>query len=212
MKTKIAVILDRSGSMESRKSDHEGGLKSFIEDQKKLDGEVDFTFVQFDSHNPCEVVYDDVPIDEVNEINLVPRGGTPLLDAVGKTLAHLTKKYKGQAYDDVFVMIITDGEENQSTEWTLETLKTAVENKKKENWQFLFLGAGLDDFAGTSYTGTTTRSASFVNSASGCQVAYDLTSSKFKYYRTSRAGGQSIQNCSTVMDFSDEDRDILKKG
>lgn len=31
----ITVVLDRSGSMASCKSDAEGGLNSFIEDQKK---------------------------------------------------------------------------------------------------------------------------------------------------------------------------------
>ncbi len=46
----ILVILDRSGSMQSAKADHEGGLKAFLAEQRKLKGDVKFTLVQFDSH------------------------------------------------------------------------------------------------------------------------------------------------------------------
>ena len=85
----ILLILDRSGSMQERKADHEGGVRSFVEDQRQLEGDVRFTLVQFDTNDPCEIVYDRVPITAVGPIHLIPRGGTPLLDAVGKAVAHL---------------------------------------------------------------------------------------------------------------------------
>ena len=52
----VVVLLDRSGSMQSMKDDHEGGMRSFVEEQKKLGGDVRFTLIQFDDENPCEVV------------------------------------------------------------------------------------------------------------------------------------------------------------
>src|SRR4051812_34999613 len=85
----ILVILDRSGSMEHAVRDHEGGLRSFVEDQKSLGGDVRLTLVQFDTVNPCDIVFDRLPLADVGPIQLIPRGGTPLLDAMGLAIAHL---------------------------------------------------------------------------------------------------------------------------
>ncbi len=110
--TEIVVLLDRSGSMQHGKDDHEGGLMSFVEDQQQLEGNVRFTLIQFDNVEPCEIVYDGVPIADVDQIKLIPRGGTPLLDAVGLTIAHVAERLADTKPDQVVVMIITDGQEN----------------------------------------------------------------------------------------------------
>jgi len=104
----LLVILDRSGSMQTGKEDHEGGLRSFVEDQRKLSGDVRFTLVQFDTTNPCEVVYDRAKLEDVTNISLIPRGGTPLEDAIGQSLTHLSK----YSPDEVICMIITDRPEH----------------------------------------------------------------------------------------------------
>lgn len=44
--------------MASARADHEGGLRSFITDQQKQEGDVRLTFTQFDTADPCEVVPD----------------------------------------------------------------------------------------------------------------------------------------------------------
>jgi uncharacterized protein YegL len=144
----ILVVLDRSGSMATAKNDHEGGLKSFVEDQRSLPGDVRFTLVQFDTANPCEVIYDRAKIEDVTEIKLIPRGGTPLLDAVGKSIAHLEAaldKAKAKP-DQTVVMIITDGEENESREWNRTQLAARVKDLEAKGWTFLFLGANMDAF------------------------------------------------------------------
>jgi hypothetical protein len=42
-------------------------------------------------------------------------------------------------------VIMTDGEENSSREWTTSGVKALIEQKEKEDgWTFVFLGAGLD--------------------------------------------------------------------
>src|SRR5687767_5131529 len=115
--TEIVVLLDRSGSMQHGKDDHEGGLMSFVEDQQQLEGDVRFTLIQFDNVEPCEIVYDGVPIGDVDQIKLIPRGGTPLLDAVGLTIAHIAERLADAKPDQVVVMIITDGQENSSREY-----------------------------------------------------------------------------------------------
>jgi uncharacterized protein YegL len=146
--TEIVVLLDRSGSMQHGKDDHEGGLMSFVEDQKQLAGDVRFTLIQFDNVDPCEVIYDGVPISEVEDIRLIPRGGTPLLDAVGLTIAHVAERLEGRDPDQVVVMIITDGQENSSQKYNRDQVKRLVQEYEADrNWKFLYLGADVDAFA-----------------------------------------------------------------
>src|SRR4051812_47875829 len=106
----ILVILDRSGSMESAKADHIGGLRSFVADQRALGGDVRLTLTQFDTVNPCEILYDRTPLEQVGPIELIPRGGTPLLDAVGLALAHLKAQQLTAPAAQTIVMVVTDGE------------------------------------------------------------------------------------------------------
>lgn len=145
----ILVILDRSGSMQDAKADHEGGLRSFVEDQRSMDGDVRFTLVQFDSHNPCEVIYDRVRLEDVRDIRLVPRGDTPLLHAFGHAVSHLRPQVpKGGR---VVAMVVTDGQENCShrlgSEWTKDRVRALVTDLEAHGWVFLFLGANIDAFA-----------------------------------------------------------------
>lgn len=202
MKTHLAVLLDRSGSMSSQKSDHEGGLKSFVEDNKKLQGDVYFTLAQFDSANPFELLYDSTPISDVDDIELIPRGATPLLDAVGEMLTHIEKANKNNPVDDVLLMIITDGYENASQKWTKEAVKKAVDEKKQAGWQILFLGANLDNFADAA---SMNLDMNKVVRCSNIGNTYERLSSKFVTYNTNRAAGETVMQCSSSLDFSDDD-------
>ncbi|WP_234390688.1 hypothetical protein [Nocardia suismassiliense] len=58
--TLIAVLLDRSGSMQSIKSDTEGGFSAFIEEQRKLPKTIEVTLAQFDTEYEC--VYANRPV------------------------------------------------------------------------------------------------------------------------------------------------------
>ena len=82
--TDITIVLDRSGSMATTKSDVIGGFNRFVQDQKAVPGECRLTLVQFDSQDPYEVVRDAVPITDVqllDDATFVPRANTPLYDA-----------------------------------------------------------------------------------------------------------------------------------
>lgn len=146
--TEIVVVLDRSGSMQHGKDDHEGGLLSFLSDQQKLPGDVRLTLIQFDNVDPCDILYDGVPISEVQNITLIPRGGTPLLDAVGLSIAHVAERLKNSQPDQVVVLIITDGHENSSVEYNRNQIQQMIgEYEAKHRWKFLYLGADVDAFA-----------------------------------------------------------------
>lgn len=148
--TDVTVVLDRSGSMQVCRTDAEGGLNAFIEDQKKEAGECKFTLVQFDSL--WEIVHECVDIRDVPHCDLRPGGATALLDAVGTAIARTGDRLAKMDEEDrpglVIFVIITDGEENASREYTLGQVKAMITHQQeKYGWKFTFLGANQDAFA-----------------------------------------------------------------
>src|ERR1700760_2499111 len=80
--THIYFLLDRSGSMQSIKSDIEGGFEAFVDEQRAATGECRATLAQFD--DVYELVYADRPIADVPPLDLQPRNMTALHDAMGR--------------------------------------------------------------------------------------------------------------------------------
>lgn len=153
--THVAILIDRSGSMRNIKSDVIGGFNQLIEDQKKLPGELTVTLVQFDYDNNVlkyDTLNDLSPIQEVtllNESNYIPRGYTPLNDALGKLIHETGEKLALMKEEDrpekVLIVSITDGLENKSIEYTKQLIKEMIEIQEKTfNWKFLYIGANQD--------------------------------------------------------------------
>jgi len=145
----IKVLLDRSGSMSTCKSDMEGGFNEFIKKQKQSKvGELDVTLVKFDTE--YELVYRNLKIDDVPALVLEPRGSTDLYGSLGKLIddtgIELFVKEEYQRPSKVIFVIITDGEHNTNqTHYTPEVIKNKIkEQREKYNWDFIFLGANID--------------------------------------------------------------------
>lgn len=145
----LVIVVDRSGSMSNLKKDAEGGLKSFIEDQKKLPGEAKITLVQFDSQ--YDVVCENQPINEFQDYTLVPRGSTALIEAIGRTIDkvgnRLTNTPEEERPEKVLFYIITDGQENSSNPnlYTSEKVKQMIEHQEtKYSWDFTFFAADIN--------------------------------------------------------------------
>lgn len=207
--TDVVVVLDRSGSMQSNKSDHEGGLRSFVEQQKGLENasKIRFTFIQFDDVNSCEIIYDRVRLNKVGELNLVPRGFTPLRDAIGKSIAHIESKATG----DVLFLIVSDGEENSSKEWTNEALKNKIKQMEEKGWQFTFLGTNFDAVTTGGNLGfNVSKVANYGNNSAGINNSYHNISAKFSGFYRARGAGASVVDASSNLDFSEEDREFIQ--
>ena len=147
--TDIVLVVDRSGSMTACQKDAEGGVNTFIDEQKKVAGEANLTLVQFDTE--YEFIHKGAPIKDVGRYSLVPRGMTALLDAVGKAINETGERLAGMAEDErpgaVVFVIVTDGEENSSKEFKLAQIKQMIEHQRSAyNWQFSFLGADENAF------------------------------------------------------------------
>lgn len=146
-KAEVIIVLDRSGSMTSIKTDMEGGFKTFLAKQKLEPGECLVSLYQFD--DIYETVFEARDIKQVNEIRLEPRNGTALLDAIGRTFtavgARLAALPESERPETVIVAIITDGCENASKEYTRPRIAEMVKHQqKKYAWKVIFMGANID--------------------------------------------------------------------
>ncbi|MDO9457274.1 vWA domain-containing protein [Nocardioides sp.] len=145
--THLYFLLDRSGSMQSIKSDIEGGFAAFVDEQRGTPGGCRVTLAQFDDH--YDVVYADRDVADVPALDLQPRGMTALHDAIGRTVteagAELARLPEDRRPGTVIVAIMTDGLENASKEWTGPAVKALVEQQTREwGWQFMYMGADQD--------------------------------------------------------------------
>jgi hypothetical protein len=147
--TRIAIVLDRSGSMESCKESTVSGFNEFIRTQQELPGEAMVKLVQFDDR--YETVFDmNLKLcPELNQNTFVPRGSTALLDAQGRTIVELGRELaalpENERPSKVIVVTLTDGLENASKEYNLERIGELIrEQRDKYNWDFVFLGANQD--------------------------------------------------------------------
>ncbi len=144
--TKVLVnfIQDRSGSMGSVWMETLSGFKSFVEDLKKKGAEdsIDYLFslTTFDTLVECPFIASpvaDVPSDALASYG--PRGSTALYDAVGKTIENTAADSKGA--DKIICVIVTDGQENSSREWSKDALNQVIAGKLDlGNWTFTYLG------------------------------------------------------------------------
>lgn len=143
--THIALVLDRSGSMARVWDDTKGGVEQFIQDHKKAPGECTFTFAAFDEE--YTLVEDFTPIKDVNgTVNVSPRGMTRLYDAIGKTIVSVGEKLKAlpenERPEKVLIQIQTDGDENDSQDWSGEELNKLIKKQQDEySWDITFVGA-----------------------------------------------------------------------
>ena len=151
--TDVTVILDRSGSMQKIASDAIGGFNEFLAEQERQAGDCRLTLIQFD--NQYEVVYAAQPIAQaprLTEDTFQPRGSTALLDAIGRTIDRTGRRLAALSEDErpdrVMLVIITDGLENASSDFTREQIFGMISRQRDVfNWSFLFLAANQDAIA-----------------------------------------------------------------
>lgn len=151
-KVHITAVLDRSGSMGSIRDDIIGGFNLFLKDQQRDGENTTLTLVLFDTEDAYEVIHSFKAIKHVPPLNQKtyrPRSGTPLLDAMGRTITNLGNWLSSQSESDrperIIVVFVTDGQENSSHEYNRAEVVRLMELRKKEsNWQFVFLSADLD--------------------------------------------------------------------
>jgi hypothetical protein len=198
--THLYFLLDRSGSMSAIADAVVEGFNDFLAEQQQDGPDALMTLVQFDSQDPFELVADAVPIREMIPLDaqaFEPRGGTPLLDSLGKVIGRATSRADhraapGEPAEDVLVAVFTDGRENASEEFTRsEILELITKHETDDDWTFAYLGANQDAFAESGGVGIqAANAASWDASQAGARVAMSSLSASVSRRRAStRADG-----------------------
>lgn len=177
--TELVFILDRSGSMHGLEADTMGGFNSLIEKQKKETGKAYVTTVLFDTS--IERIHDRMDIDAVPPLTAkeyIPGGCTALLDAIGTTIKHIVNIHRYAREEDVpgktVFVITTDGLENASRLYSLDTIKRMIEHEsEKYGWVFLFLGANIDAIETAGHLGIQAdRATNFMPDGAGVELSF----------------------------------------
>ncbi len=148
--TEMVFIIDKSGSMSGLEKDTIGGFNSNISKQRETGENVLVTTVLFDT--TFNTLHDRVNISEIEKMtnkDYCPGGCTALCDAVGNTINRIkhAQQYlkKDERPNKTLFVIITDGYENSSREFSSSEIKKLITTQKDEyDWEFLFLGANMD--------------------------------------------------------------------
>ncbi|MEA5093869.1 MAG: vWA domain-containing protein [Sedimentibacter saalensis] len=188
--TEMVFILDKSGSMSGLEQDTIGGFNSMLKRQKKEEGEALVTTVLFD--NNYELLHERLNIQNVNFLSqeeYFVGGSTALLDAIGRTISRISKSISESSEQfrpgKVIFVIITDGMENSSKEFTFRKIKDMIELKKsKYAWYFIFLGANINAAETALNLGIDEeRAANFCPDSEGTMLNYKVVSEAVSNFR-----------------------------
>ncbi len=166
-KTDITIVLDRSGSMSDCRQETINAVNEFVKGQCEGVGSATVSLVQFDTrYEPNYTAVDVKEVKPLDNHSYQPRGGTALLEAIGRTIeatgARLRAIPEHERPGTVLFVIQTDGEENSSSrDWAADNrVQKMIEHQRDVyKWDFIFLGAGIDAIASAAKLGLARTSA-----------------------------------------------------
>lgn len=193
----VFVALDRSGSMQGEPwTNAIDSLNEYVKNLQKEKIEGDITIIAFDANNQVNGQKTRlVPIVEEQSIAyfepikfdvLQPAGMTPLFDAAADVMDRALERNS----ERTVVVILTDGHENASTEYTQEKIKDKVKMLEKRKWEVIFLGANFDVAsytAGSGLASTKMRNFDLNNTVQRTAMYTDLSTSTAAYAKTGEA-------------------------
>lgn len=189
--TDITILLDRSGSMQSIKNATVLAFNSFLLDQKKGDAKAKLSLIQFD--DKYEVNYTAENIKDakgLNEENFIPRGMTALYDSMGTMITQTKARLKQEKVkpSKVLVVILTDGMENASREYSCKQIyKKITKLEEKKHWHFIYLAANQDAIIeGEKFGIKKNKAMTFKADAAGISKALHTTSFSISNYCKSK--------------------------
>jgi hypothetical protein len=148
--TEVIFIISRAGPMEFIWSDSAAGFNGFLSHQKTVPVNMRLTLVLFDRDH--ELLCDGCEIDSVKPLRNTPYtlgGDNAVLDAVGRTIQYVSKRLAGTPDEgkpaNIIVVIVTDGHDRISFEFTYKQIAKMIRNERQENgWRFILASAGED--------------------------------------------------------------------
>lgn len=180
----VVFVLDESGSMWESTKDVIGGFNKVVEEQKKVvDGKCTVCLYKF--NNNATEVYVGKDVNEIEGVEYFAGGMTSLYDGVGKAITNVGKWLADMNEDERpsknLVVIMTDGEENNSTEYTKQQIKEMIEHQTtKYNWEFVYMGTDITNSHDAKSLGISKMSFSSRNKYAN---NYDIVNCSLSAYR-----------------------------
>lgn len=184
----VVFVVDESGSMYSSVNDVIGGFNKVVDEQRAVaDGTCLVSYFKFatDVHEVYRLkdVHD---VEHLSDSNYSPNGLTAMndgigfaIDTVGKCLAEMDESERPEKN---LVVVITDGEENNSKDYTIEKVKEMIKHQEEVyNWSFIYLGTNINDVSYASHLGF---SASAANTRASMGDTYSYISHLNTAYRS----------------------------
>lgn len=202
----VIFIIDESGSMYASKSDVMGGFQKVIEEQKAIkEGECIVSLYTFDG--TVREHYIGKKLEEVKDLDYNPGGVTALNDAVGTAVTQVGKWLSNMKEEDRpsqnLVVIMTDGEENASHEYTIDKVREMIKHQEeKYNWSFIYMGSDLTNTKDATSLGISNQAystrADFSNN-------YSIVGNSVSAYRMSESRSLAKECMDTCLYMSAEE-------
>lgn len=187
----ITFILDESGSMKAIEDAAREGFNEFLQEQVEHGGKTWWNLTMFSSE--ARVRFNGIPGAEVRPLgpsDYSPGGMTALLDAMGESIKATQRQLRRQGRDaptDVIVVVMTDGMENASTNWTRSAIFDLITECEQAGWQFIFLGANQESWAVARDMGMQRAAVvDFAHEHGSSRHAWDEAKVAARDYRTSK--------------------------
>jgi len=207
----VVFVLDDSGSMQSCRQQTINGFNEFLAGQKESEVPTYVSLYKFDGHRTIEM-YTHVPVSLVKDLNTEtynPQGGTNLLDAMGDVMIEVNTQLaavgKVGNRDSITIVILTDGEENSSREFSNPDIKGMVEKSEAKNWGFFFLGANIDAFSVSATLGFNHLNTLQYNTSNMGQTM-GATTRAVNSMKSARAAGLDTAMSYASASFTEEER------
>jgi Mg-chelatase subunit ChlD len=196
---KSYILIDRSGSMQTRWAETIGAVNAYVEvlaAEKKTARKSDVTVAVFDSQEPFKVIRENVLASAWTPIattEVMPRGMTPLFDAIGD----LVQRVKSANPKKASIVIVTDGDENSSREIKKDAAKSLLDELRAKNYDVVFIGADFDAFSQGAGLGNNAGQTILVSSGNYTSMMKGMATRSMAYADTG-----------VVASFTDQERSV----
>lgn len=193
----LVFVLDESGSMWALTDDTINNYNKLLEERRK-EGNCIVSTIVFNKYR--KVIHDRISIDKVKNItteDYIAGGTTALYDAVGATIDEIGRALSNTPEEErpekVMFVIITDGEENASVEYSQnDVLERIRHQKEKYNWDFSFIGANIDAEKAANDIGICSMDAfTYSNNSIGMQSVYQSLDNVLRSYHETKTINKS---------------------
>lgn len=202
------ILLDRTGSMNSIWDEALTSVNAYAKAVGETEeGEADnlettVTLAAFDHQDGFQFDILRSGVDPENweivtDAEVSPRGMTPLFDAINRTITLAEADNPEKAV----IVIMTDGQENSSSEVTKEGAKAALDRAEKRGWEVVFLGAEFAMFDDADAVGVAQDKQMAVSAGS-------LTATQERLAKKARSYGKGEE---ADIIFDAEDRAIAEE-